>query len=63
MPPLSALDLPLEVLDLVQPEADEEVPGLAAALLAARRHLGPELAGDLAQDEQADNACVAASTP
>ncbi len=45
--PLSALDLPLKVL-IWSDEGQTKVSYYAPAALAARYHLGPELAGNLA---------------
>jgi uncharacterized protein (DUF302 family) len=45
--PLSALDLPLKVL-VWSDDGQTKVSYYAPAALAARRHLGPELAGNLA---------------
>ena len=56
--PLSALDLPLKVL-IWSDEGQTKVSYYAPAALAARYHLGPELAGNLAGINGLTDALVA----
>jgi uncharacterized protein (DUF302 family) len=56
--PLSALDLPLKVL-IWSDEGQTKVSYYAPAALAARHHLGPELAGNLAGINGLTDALVA----
>ena len=56
--PLSALDLPLKVL-IWSDEGQTKVSYYASAALAARHHLGPELAGNLAGINGLTDALVA----
>jgi uncharacterized protein (DUF302 family) len=57
--PLSALDLPLKVL-VWSDDGQTKVSYYAPAALAARHHLGPELAGNLAGINGLTDALVAA---
>ena len=57
--PLSALDLPLKVL-VWSDDGQTKVSYYAPAVLAARHHLGPELAGNLAGINGLTDALVAA---
>jgi uncharacterized protein (DUF302 family) len=57
--PLPALDLPLKVL-IWSGEGQTKVSYYAPAALAARHHLGPELAGNLAGINGLTDALVAA---
>lgn len=57
--PLSALDLPLKVL-VWSDDGQTKVSYYAPAALAARHHLGPELAGNLAGIDGLTDALVAA---
>ena len=56
--PLAALDLPLKVL-IWSDEGQTKVSYYASAALAARHHLGPELAGNLAGINGLTDALVA----
>jgi uncharacterized protein (DUF302 family) len=56
--PLSALDLPLKVL-IWSDEGQTKVSYYAPAALAARHHLGPDLAGNLAGINGLTDALVA----
>ena len=56
--PLAALDLPLKVL-IWSDEGQTKVSYYAPAALAARHHLGPELAGNLAGINGLTDALVA----
>src|SRR5260370_22467194 len=56
--PLSALDLPLKVL-VWSDDGQTKVSYYAPAALAARHHLGPELAGNLAGINRLTDALVA----
>jgi uncharacterized protein (DUF302 family) len=56
--PLSALDLPLKVL-IWSDEGQTKVSYYAPAAIAARHHLGPELAGNLAGINGLTDALVA----
>ena len=56
--PLAALDLPLKVL-IWSDEGQTKVSYYAPAALAARHHLGPELAGNLAGIDGLTDALVA----
>jgi uncharacterized protein (DUF302 family) len=56
--PLAALDLPLKVL-VWDDEGQTRVSYYAPATLAARHHLGPELAGNLAGIDALTDALVA----
>ena len=56
--PLAALDLPLKVL-IWSEEGQTKVSYYAPAALAARHHLGPELAGNLAGINGLTDALVA----
>jgi uncharacterized protein (DUF302 family) len=56
--PLTALDLPLKVL-IWSDEGQTKVSYYAPAALAARHHLGPELAGNLAGINGLTDALVA----
>src|SRR5712671_1640872 len=56
--PLTALDLPLKVL-IWSDEGQTKVSYYASAALAARHHLGPELAGNLAGINGLTDALVA----
>jgi uncharacterized protein (DUF302 family) len=57
--PLAALDLPLKVL-IWSDEGQTKISYYAPAALAARHHLGPELAGNLAGINGLTDALVAA---
>jgi uncharacterized protein (DUF302 family) len=57
--PLSALDLPLKVL-VWSDDGQTKVSYYAPAALAARHHLGPELAGNLAGIDGLTDALVTA---
>ena len=57
--PLSALDLPLKVL-VWSDDGQTQVSYYAPAALAARHHLGPELAGNLAGIDGLTDALVTA---
>jgi len=57
--PLSALDLPLKVL-VWSDDGQTKVSYYASAALAARHHLGPELAGNLAGIDGLTDALVTA---
>ena len=56
--PLSALDLPLKVL-IWSDEGQTKVSYYAPAAVAARHHLGPDLAGNLAGIDALTDALVA----
>jgi uncharacterized protein (DUF302 family) len=57
--PLAALDLPLKVVVWAADSGETRVSYVAPSALAARHHLGPELAAKLGAIEQLTDALVA----